>query len=208
MLVTVVGVAALGGLAPAALATVVGFLLADFFFTVPLHSLRVDRLIDLIALIAFTAVAGIVGVLVDVLARQGLQSARAQTAAENLARAIADAVVAAPDSLGDLPSTVRRAFDLTAVALLRRAGPDWNVESVAGQPVPGRPEEATRAVELPDHRVLALVATGPSAFDTRSLDAFEAELRHAGERYQLERIRRSADGPHHPSMTSLDDAHG
>ena len=75
-LVAVVGVAALGGLAPAALATVVGFLLADYFFTPPFHSLRVDRLIDVVALIAFVVTGGIVGYLVDVLARQGLQAAR------------------------------------------------------------------------------------------------------------------------------------
>jgi two-component system sensor histidine kinase KdpD len=188
-LIAVVGVAALGGIAPAALATVVGFLLADFFFTVPVHSLRVDRLIDLIALIAFAAVAGIVGTLVDVLARRGLQSARAQTAAENLARVVADVVVVAPDTLGDLSGTVRRAFDLNAVAVLRPIGPNWQVDSVAGQPVPRRPEEATGTVELSDHRVLAFVATGPSALDTGLLDAFVAQLQHARERYQLKGLR-------------------
>jgi len=193
-LIAVVGVAALGGIAPAALATVVGFLLADFFFTVPLHSLRVDRLIDLIALIAFAAVAGIVGTFVDVLARRGLQSARAQTAAENLARVVADVVVVAPDTLGDLAGIVRRAFDLNAVAVLRPIGPNWQVDSVAGQPVPGRPEEATGTVELSDHRVLAFVATGPSALDTGLLDAFVAQLQHARERYQLEGLR-LPDGP-------------
>jgi len=191
VLVTVVGVAALGGILPAALATVVGFLFADFFFTVPLHSLRVDRLIDLIALVAFAAVAGIVGVLVDVLARQGLQSARAQTAAENLARVVADVVVLAPDALDDLPGIVRRAFDLAAVAVLRPTGPEWHVDAAAGQPVPGRPEEATSAVELSDHRTLAFVAAGPSALDTGLLDAFVAELQHAAERYQLEALRPS-----------------
>jgi two-component system, OmpR family, sensor histidine kinase KdpD len=52
-LLGVVLVAVVGGMLPAAAATVVGLLLADFFFAVPIYSLRVDRLIDLLALIAF-----------------------------------------------------------------------------------------------------------------------------------------------------------
>ena len=123
-LVTVVGVAALGGIAPAGLATVVGFLLADYFCAPPYHSLRVDRLIDLVALIAYAVVAGVVGILVDVLARQGLRAARDQSVAENLARMAADVIVE-PDALSDLPAVVRRAFDLKAVALLCPVGTDW-----------------------------------------------------------------------------------
>ncbi len=188
-LVAVVGVAALGGLAPAALATVVGFLLADYFFTPPFHSLRVDRLIDVVALIAFVVTGGIVGYLVDVLARQGLQAARARATAESLARVVADVVVAAPDALGDLPGTLRRALDLTAVAVLRSTDSGWQIDAAAGQPIPQRPEEATRAIELSDRRVLALLAVGPSALDAHQLDAFVNELRLAGERYQLERIQ-------------------
>lgn len=143
------------------------------------------------SVIAFVAVAGIVGILVDVLARQGLQAARAQAAAESVARVVADVVAAAPDALGDLAGILRRSFDLTAVALLRPTGSDWHVDATAGQPILRRPEEATRAIELPDHRVLALLAAGPSALDTGLLDALVAELRLAGKRLQLERLRRS-----------------
>ncbi len=187
-LVTVVGVVVLGGIAPGALATVVGFLLADYFFTVPLHSLRVDRLIDLVALSAYVAVASIVGVLVDLLARQGLQAARARSASENLVRVVADIVAAAPGTVGRLPTILRRALDVDAVALLRPTGSGWHVDAAVGEPVPQRPEEATRAVELPDHRVLALLAAGPSAADVRLMDAFGNELRLAEERHQLERL--------------------
>jgi two-component system sensor histidine kinase KdpD len=190
-LVAVVGAAALGGLLPAGLATIVGFVLADFFYAPPLHSLRIDRLIDLIALVAFAVVSVIVGGLVDVLARQGLRSARAQSAAENLARVVADVVVGTPEALGELAATVRRAFDLTAVSVLSRQGTGWRVDAEAGRRAPQTPEEATRALELPDHRVLAVLAVGGGPLDTRPLDAFVAELRHAGERHQLDALRRS-----------------
>jgi len=189
-LVTVVGVAALGGLAPAALATVVGFLLADYFYTVPLHSLRVDRLIDLVALIAYVAVAGVVGVLVDVLARQGLQTSRAQAEAESLARVVAEAVATTPGVLGDLPGTLRRAFDLTGVAVLRFVGSDWQVDASAGSQTPRRPEAATYSVELSDRRVLALLATRPDARETHLLFAFVTELELAGERNRLQHLQR------------------
>lgn len=102
---------------------------------------------------------------------------------------VADVVVAAPDALGDLPGTLRRALDLTAVAVLRSTDSGWQIDAAAGQPIPQRPEEATRAIELSDRRVLALLAVGPSALDAHQLDAFVNELRLAGERYQLERIQ-------------------
>jgi two-component system sensor histidine kinase KdpD len=57
-LLAVVLVTVIGGLLPAVLATTVAFLLSDFFFAVPLHSLRIDHLIDLIALIALIAFGG------------------------------------------------------------------------------------------------------------------------------------------------------
>jgi len=83
---------------------------------------------------------------------------------------------------------------LTSAAVLRPVGRDWQVDAVAGQPIPQRPEEAMTAVELSDHRVLAFLAEGPSALDKGLIDAFVAELHHAMERSQLERLR-LPDGP-------------
>ena len=51
----------------------IGFLAADFFFTVPYYSLRIDRAIDVVGLIVFACVAAATGLLVDVLARRGIQ---------------------------------------------------------------------------------------------------------------------------------------
>jgi acetolactate synthase regulatory subunit len=131
-----------------------------------------------------------VGVLVDVLARQGLRSARAQATAASLARLVANTVVVAPRAIDPLPSTLRRAFDLRAVALLRSAGGRWVVADSSGGPVPDRPEDATYAVELPDRSVLALVASGATGVDSGQLEAFVNGLHLAEERTQLERLNR------------------
>jgi two-component system sensor histidine kinase KdpD len=195
-LLAVVLVALVGGMRPAAVATVVGFLLADFFFAAPIYSLRVDRLIDLVALIAFVCVAGVIGVLVDILARQGVCVARAQTEAAGLARLAADVIGAKPQVLAGRLETVRRVFDLDAVALLRRAGTGWAVEAQAGESVSSRVDGAPFAVELADRRMLVLTGTRLAEQDAL-LQAFAGQLRLGQAQTQLTRIRmQMADGSH------------
>jgi two-component system sensor histidine kinase KdpD len=187
-LLAVVSVALVGGMLPAAVATVVGFLLADFFFAVPIYSLRVDRLIDLVALIAFGCVAGVIGVLVDILARQGIRVARAQTEASAVARLAADVIGATPQAVQERIETVRRVFDLDAVSLLRPAGTGWVVDAQAGESVSSRLEDAQFAVELADRRMLVL-AGGRLAEQDALLWAFAGQLRLGREQAQLTRIR-------------------
>jgi len=74
-LLSVVGVALLGGIRPALLAAGVSFLTVDHLYAPLLHSFKIDRLVDLIALITFVVLAAAVGGLVDLLTRQGVQVA-------------------------------------------------------------------------------------------------------------------------------------
>ncbi len=127
-LLGVVAVAAIGGIGPAALAIVVGFLTADLFFTRPYYSLRVDHIIDVIALVSFAIIGGVVGVLVDVLSRQGVEAAGSRSEAEGLARLAAESLSTTPDSLAPLADTLRNAFDLGSVSVLQRAGDGWSPE--------------------------------------------------------------------------------
>jgi two-component system sensor histidine kinase KdpD len=83
-LLSVVGVALLGGIRPALLATGVSFLASDYLYTAPLYSFQIARVVDLVAMITFAAVAVIVGGLVDLLTRQGVRVARADAEAANL----------------------------------------------------------------------------------------------------------------------------
>jgi hypothetical protein len=40
-------------------------------------------------------------------------------------------VIVEPDAVNDLPTVVRRAFDLRAVALLSPVGVDWRIDAAA-----------------------------------------------------------------------------
>jgi len=110
-LITVVGVALLGGFRPALLATGVGVLASDFLYTKPLYSFRVGQLVDIVGLITFIVVAAAVGGLIDLLTRQGAQVARARAEAENLTRLAAD-TLCGHGQLAESIDSVRRVFGL------------------------------------------------------------------------------------------------
>ncbi|MFH8475741.1 hypothetical protein [Streptomyces sp. NPDC018000] len=77
-------------------------------------------------------VGATVGLLIDILARHGLQVARSQTEAENLARLVADVIADGPRTQTELVDAVRRTFDLDAIALLRPTETGWQTEQAAG----------------------------------------------------------------------------
>lgn len=188
VLLAVVASAVVGGLAPASVATIVGVLAADFFFARPYYSLRVDRLIDVVALTAFAVVACVVGVLVDVLARQGVQIAGSNARAASLARLAATRIATTDQRWVATLESLRETFSLGSVALLRHDGGEWHVEASAGSPVPATPDDATLRAELPDGRILAFVGEVPTSAGASLLNAFVDALRLEGERAQLGRL--------------------
>ncbi len=188
VLLAVVLAALVGGIRPAAAATVIGFLAADFFFTVPYGSLRVDRAIDVAGLIVFASVAAATGLLVDILARRGIQTAHSQAEAGSLARLAAEALALGPGTRPEMASALRRTFDLDAVAVFRRAGPGWQLVAAAGEPVPAAPDEAPFQADLTSGDILALAGSRLTAQDARLLREFVTELRLAQERLQLGHI--------------------
>jgi len=72
----VVVAAAIGGLWSGIVAAILGFLGMNFFFTAPLHTFRVDKEDDLVALFVFLAVATVVGALVGRATREAERAAR------------------------------------------------------------------------------------------------------------------------------------
>lgn len=204
-LLAVVAVAALGGLVPAAVATVVGVLTADFLFAPPTHSFRIFRPADVVAIVVFFAASGAISLLVDQLARRGLEVARSRSEAESLARLAGGSVLSGVEALPDLVSQLRETFALDYVAVLApddpgtpnapvRAAPDpdgdstgWRTVVAAGgsaQPVP--PEAATFTVDADRGTVLVLAGHALAAEDSRLLAAFVGQLRLAQERTVLE----------------------
>jgi two-component system, OmpR family, sensor histidine kinase KdpD len=187
-LLSVVAVAAIGGVRPGMVATVVGVLSADFFFTVPYYSLRVNRLIDVIALVAFVIVAAVVGSLVDILTRQGVQVAGGRAEAEGLARLAAESLDTEAGDFATVATNLRSAFDLDSVTVLRRIGEQWRPDFALGEPVPERPDAAAFTAELADGRVLVLAARPAAGRDVQLLETFVESLRLRRQRDQLTRL--------------------
>jgi two-component system, OmpR family, sensor histidine kinase KdpD len=183
--------AAVGGAGPALAAAVAGFVLANWYFTAPLHNLTIAEPQNLLALLVYLVVAGLVAWFVAVVARRSAEVARARAEAETLAR-VAGAS-ADEDPLAPLARQLLEAFGQQGVAVLRGDGADggggsgrWTVEVGAGDPVPARPGDATETLPLGDDTVLALVGPHLPAEDRHLLSAFTAQLGAALTRRRLQ----------------------
>ncbi len=184
----VVAAALLGGILPALAATSAGILLSDYYFTSPLHTLRVARAVDLVALITFGIVAIAVGGLVDLLTRQGVRAVSAKAEAATLARLAANSVICAGD-LTDILGSIRRAFHLDTLAVLRNTGSGWELEAGIGPQSLQHPDQADYKVEIGTGRILAFTDTPDAPRDNQSLRAFLSELRLAREHALLEALK-------------------
>jgi signal transduction histidine kinase len=85
-LLAVVAVALIGGVGAALTAVVVGFLAGALLFARPYGSLQPDSPVDVVALIAFVVVGGVIGILVDDLTRLGEEQAALRRVATLVAR--------------------------------------------------------------------------------------------------------------------------
>jgi two-component system sensor histidine kinase KdpD len=179
-LTVVVGVAFGGGLRPAIPAAIASALLINWFFTPPLHTLKIADRDDVVALIVFLVVAASVSVLVDREARHRAEAQRRGAEAEALAR-LAARVAAEGDPLPELVEHVRTTFGLTGVAVLRRERGDvsdgvWRPEASAGVGLPNDPSGADQVVALGRDTVLILVGPRLPADSLTLLSAFAAQL--------------------------------
>jgi two-component system sensor histidine kinase KdpD len=187
LLLVVVVVAAIGGVPPAVAATVIAALAADYFFVPPIHSLWINSAANLVALLVFFAVAGLVSALVDKLIRRGLQMARARAESEALARLVSGSAPLSAERLPKLVDELRRTFNLEMVAVLTLEKGIWRPLAASGRPVPSRPENATVSAQLDDQAVLVFDGKTLRAEDARLLQAFVGQLRQAQQELTLER---------------------
>jgi two-component system sensor histidine kinase KdpD len=189
MLVVVV-VAVVGGTLPAMGSAVVAFLLANWYFTPPIHTWTIDEAENVLALVIFVVVAAIVSTVVATAARRSVEAMRARAEAEILARLAA--TVTADDPLRVLVAYLRSSFALDSVAILHRTGDGWVCEADAGIEPPRRPEDADVVDELAPDVVLALRGRQLTSDDRRVLAAFGAQLAAALERTRLSAAAASA----------------
>ncbi|WP_405763073.1 DUF4118 domain-containing protein [Streptomyces sp. NBC_00045] len=178
-LLAVVVIALVGGLVPALLAALAAGLLANYYFTRPLHSLRVERLDDVLALVVYVVTAVVVGMAAGTAAQRTYQAVRASSEARALSR-LATAMMHGQD-LPTLLEQVREDFGLDAVSLLERdtghaAEPRWYVVASTGEAPPERPYDADVESPVGDNVTLAARGRPLSSDDQRVLAACAAQL--------------------------------
>ena len=174
-LLLVVGVSAIGGTWPALACALGSFLLVNWFFIPPYHTLEIQHEYNAVALFVYVAVAVVVSTLVSLAARRSRQAQRARTEAELIAN-VAVTMVGSHEPLNDLLGLLRTAFDLEAVALLRASSSAWRVAAHSGTPCPTTPDAGDFVRELDDVTVLTLVGASATRIDPHVLDVFAAHV--------------------------------
>src|SRR3954447_8427782 len=153
----VVGCALLGGRWPAVVAALLAGLSLNYWFTAPLHQLRIARPENVATIAIFLVVAIAVSTLVDLAARRAHQAAVARTAADNLALLNRAALVD-----DDVPRLLGLLADL------------FGFEGASLDP-PGTTREGAR-FELPDGWTLTVRGHDPDEAERRVLVAFAGHL--------------------------------
>jgi two-component system, OmpR family, sensor histidine kinase KdpD len=192
-LTVVIAVAAMGGVVPGIVASVLAFALTLWFLTPPLHTLEVRDSENIVALSVFITVTFVVSLLVDRAARRSREAARARAEAGALARSAAT-LVGAHDPLPELLEQLRATFALDAAAVLEQDDQGWwPTVSVGDHPLL-RPEDGD-AIDLAGDSSVQLVvspgALGPDQLEV--LRAFADQLSVALQGRQLRAEAAQAD---------------
>lgn len=182
-------VALVGGLWPAIVSAVVGFLLLNWFFTLPTGKLTVAEPENALALGVFVLVAAGVASVVDLAARRTTEAFRARAEASALA-AVSRSVLSGEDTAAALVARLRETFTLEAVSLLARTATGWDVLATDGVDPALAPEAAQAVLVVDEDRVLALTGRVLPASDRRVLEAFASQV---GIVLEQERLRAQAE---------------
>ena len=193
----VVAVALLGGLYPALVTAVAGFLLLNWYFTPPIYEWTIASGENILALVVFLLVAAAVSTVVELAARRTRQAARARAEAETLLT-VAGSVLRGSRPLPALLDQLRETFQLTGVTLLQRV-PDaavtptvqhdpaaWRVAAAVGDQPCLTPAQGDADVLVEDDVSLVLRGHPLAAEDRRVVEAFAAQAAVALRQERLE----------------------
>ncbi|MFC1419109.1 sensor histidine kinase [Streptacidiphilus cavernicola] len=204
-LVAVVGVALLGGVTSALLASLTASLLLNYYFIPPIHRFTIYDGNNVLALLVFAAVAVVVAVVVDRAARLARRAARATAEAETLS-ALAGSVLGGQSAIEALLTRLRETFGMDSVALLRRTPEDDGTyldeparreeiaqvgprrTAVGERPADPVSAQAVEEVPVGDDAVLLLCGRPLPAADRRVLAAFAAHVAVALDRAHLAEV--------------------
>ncbi|MGA7834362.1 MAG: DUF4118 domain-containing protein [Acidimicrobiales bacterium] len=174
-LVIVLGLATLGGVVVGAVAALAAFVLENFYFVGPVHTLSVTRPNDVVALVAFLLFAIAASALVSRFARRSYEADRARSEAQILASAVATSGTSHEDLLPLLDS-LRAVFDASSVAIIARRDGTWQSDVVSGEPL----SDLATAAQFPIEEDYALALEGASldGEDRQLVNAFAGRVAH------------------------------
>lgn len=167
-------VALVGGLVPALVAALGGFLLMNWFFTPPVRRWTISEPANLVALLLFVAVAVGVASVVDRASRRAADAVRARTEAATIG-ALSRSVLTGQDTAEAIVSRVRETFGQRAVSLVARGATGWSVVAASGADAACAPEEGDARVPVDDDHVIVLCGEPLRATDRHVLEAFAVQ---------------------------------
>ncbi|MGA5133560.1 ATP-binding protein [Streptomyces olivoreticuli] len=182
-LLTVLGVACIGGVVSALLAAVTASLLMNYYFIPPIDRFTIDEANNVLALIAFAIVAATVAAVVDRSLRLGRQAAAAAAEAETLS-SLASSILRGDKAVPALLERTRETFGMESVELSHDKGQMGH--RAMGDGDSDSPYE-TR-VPIGTDSVLVLRGRRLPASEHRVLTAFAAHLTAAVERARLAEV--------------------
>ena len=181
-LLAVVIVSLVGGILVAVGSAVASAVLINYFFVEPVHTLSVGDPDQVVTLVVFVVVAGLVSGAMELAVRRAAVAERAQAEAETMS-ALTGPDLERGDSLHQILDRARETFGMESVALLVRppGTSEWVEAEHAGWAPSG--EEAPLRFDVPAGPRGRMVGRGPALFaeDQRVLTAFAAASRTAYE---------------------------
>jgi len=186
-----VGVALVGGMAPAVVAALASGLLANYFFTPPTFTFTVAEPENALAIGVLVGVAIAVSVVVDLAARRTIEASRARAEADTLST-LAGSVLQGGDAVPALLNRLRESFNLTSAVLQGRedGGHGWREIGAAraedaGVPAGSTADDSRTTLVVSDDLRLVLGGRALSAEDTRVANVVAAQLETVTERDRL-----------------------
>ncbi|MFF4603081.1 ATP-binding protein [Streptomyces sp. NPDC001339] len=185
-LLTVLGVACIGGVVSALLASVTTSLLLNYYFIPPVGHFTFAEANIVVAQAAFTTVAVTVAAIVDRSLRLSRRAARATAEAETLT-SLAGGILRGDRAVSVLLERTRETFGMDRIELRPRGGEFVPPSSAASPPGPASDPTTDHETRVPigDDNVLVLSGRRLPASEHRVLTAFAAHLTAAVERGRL-----------------------
>ncbi len=174
LLASTVAVALVGGLLPALLAAVVGFLALNYFFTPPVGTLTVSEPRNVLALRRLRRRGRRGRDRRRPASRRAAEALRARTEAATMS-GLSRSVLTGQDTAEAIVERLRETFGQDAVSLLERGPAGWTVLASSGAPCAATPDEGDTRVRVDDDHVLALCGEPLRATDQRVLEAFAVQ---------------------------------